>query len=372
MHGAPRFFCILAIAMTLPPILNTAYAQSSTGTGMGPRRVPILQNSTIETQAARIPQPTGKEPAYDASWKTMKQPVRFNLGTGYRKENLDWNIASNTTGTTTPNILSELKWNNIRSYQISGKGEIIVPEGYLRGLYMNASGYRGWITDGRNQDSDYLGNNRTEEFSRSNNKASNGSTIGGSAALGYAFDWENIEPVQLLRLIGMAGYAYDEQKLQMTGGNQTLTGCGFLGPDYICGIPLGPFAGLDSRYNARWSGPFLGLDLSGHFAQRHFLRMRGQYHWASYHGEANWNLRSNFLHPRSFEHQADGTGYVLALMYGFSLTHSLDLSLEGQYERFSTDPGVDYTYSLFGQGVTRLNEVNWDATTFRAGLDYRF
>ncbi len=360
---------LLAGCLALPQALQAAQNPPD----MGPRRLPSYQSAPVEaldnSLSGRAPGAQNAPRASD-SWKEFEKPARVEISTGYRQDNLGWNIAYDTSGTIPPNILSELKWKNVNNYLLRANGEVIVPEGLLRGLYLNASGYRGWVASGRNQDSDYDGNDRTLEFSRSNNKADEGDTLGASAAVGYAFDWKTTSPVQLIRLIGLGGYSYDKQKFSMTDGVQTLSECSIY---YGCIVPaVGPFAGLDSSYNARWRGPFLGLDLGLRVADRHSLRMRGQYHWTSYNGQANWNLRSDFLHNRSFEHDADGTGYLLSLMYAYALTESVDLTLAGEYQRFTTDPGLDRTYTIFGTDTTRLNEVKWDAKLVRVGMDYRF
>ena len=81
---------------------------------------------------------------------------------GYRLDDLDWSIAGNLNGTN-PNIVSELTWSDLESYQLKlgGKGTID------RVFYLRGSAAFGWVLSGDVQDSDYNGDDRTQEFSRS-------------------------------------------------------------------------------------------------------------------------------------------------------------------------------------------------------------
>ena len=104
--------------------------------------------------------------------------VEFYLDTVYRQDKLDWTIASPTG---TPNILSELTWDNLEIVVVEIGTSIHTPSNWV----MDARFAYGTILDGDNQDSDYFGNNRTQEFSRSNNNADEGSTIDTSVDFGY-------------------------------------------------------------------------------------------------------------------------------------------------------------------------------------------
>ncbi len=92
--------------------------------------------------------------------KTIPLETDFTLSTGYRSDDLDWNIAGDINGNN-PNVLSELTWDDVESYQVKLQGSIVWPNIIALRGYANY----GWVFDGDNQDSDYLGDNRTFEFS---------------------------------------------------------------------------------------------------------------------------------------------------------------------------------------------------------------
>lgn len=276
----------------------------------------------------------------------------LTLSGGTRTDNLDWNIAGTSPFGNDVNVLSELTWNDLEIWQ--GKALARV---YLKRVYLRGYADYGFITGGSNQDSDYRGNNRTLEYSRSNNSSSDGSVWDVSAGAGYLFSVP-IGPGSL-ELGPLAGLSYHKQNLTITEGFQT--------------IPLtGPFAGLSSTYAASWTGPWAGFDLS-YAAGGLTLLGSFEYHLASFRAEADWNLRSDFAHPVSFEHWATGSGLVLSAGAEYNVTERVALSGNVDLQDWSADDGTDRTYFSDGTAAdTALNEVNWTSRAVMFGLKYRF
>jgi Protochlamydia outer membrane protein len=293
---------------------------------------------------------------------TTAQAAHFktdlDVSTGYRTDDFDWNIAGNTTGNN-PNVLSELTWRDLRIFQTEGAIRTLMNDVYC----LRASFTYGRIYDGGVQDSDFAGNNRTGEFSRSNNSADGGNTLDALAGLGYQFR------IGKFRFIPLAGYSYDKQNLTLRDGFQTLSVpiSGATPP------PVGPIPGLDSTYDATWQGPWLGFDLFFHPYERLTLFGTFEHHWADYEAKANLNLRTDLAHPTSFEHKADGTGFLVKAGAAYNLKGPWSLGLNVNYEKWSTDPGTDRAYYVHSPPVeTRLNEVNWNSFAAMLSLTYRF
>ncbi len=274
-----------------------------------------------------------------------------SLSLGYRLDSLDWNISGGSSG---PNVLSELEWRDMDILQL--KGAVSGANG--KGIYFRGFVDYGWVLDGVNQDSDYAGDDRTLEFSRSINDVDGSRVLDLSAGLGYTF---YLGESDRYRIIPILGYSHHNQKLRMTNGNQVVPA-------------LGPFPGLSSSYNAKWFGPWLGvdvlLDLQG--AGSAFVRM--EVHQATYFGYANWNLRSDFAHPVSFEHEADAQGWVLELGWHqppsrYRWVWGVTASLQS----WTTDAGIDRIFFANGSvGTTRLNEVNWSSSSVNLSLSKAF
>lgn len=270
------------------------------------------------------------------------------LSAGPRSDEFDWNIAAPSG---TPNILSELTWDNIDIFQIKGTAWTPVNRSfYIRGAF----GY-GWIYDGDNRDSDYNGDNRTLEFSRSNNSSDTGDVWDASAGVGYIFLNTSMRAASLL------GYSYHMQNFTMTDGFQTIP-------------PLGPFPGLNSSYDAMWYGPWFGLEVtSGYMKEALTFRGTFEYHLAHYKAQANWNLRTDFQHPVSFEHRGNGSGVVVSAGLDYAVDERWSVNGDLLVQRWKIEDGTDVTFLSNGSTPsTPLNEVNWSSSALMFGIKYRY
>ena len=277
---------------------------------------------------------------------------------GYRVDDLDWNIAGDISGNN-PNILSELTWDDIEIYQLKLEGRLIWPNIIA---FRGALTY-GWIFDGENQDSDYQGDNRTLEFSQSNNKTEDDDVWDVSIAVGYPVRFGK---TLTATVVPLAGYSHHEQELNLTDGYQSIPA-------------LGPFPGLDTSYDTEWKGPWIGIDFDvkgadiKSFARRFEIYFTYEYHWADFDAEGNWNLREDLAHPKSFKHDTDGDGYVIRTGFNFTLNQHWALNFNYDYQDWTMDDGTSKVFLADGTNVkTRLNEVNWTSHAWMAGLSFRF
>jgi hypothetical protein len=316
-------------------------------------------NAVDASQKTKAKANVVNEPSNLTQMKDKKSGIEteFILSMGYRVDDIDWNIAGNTLLGNYVNVLSELTWNDIEIYQLEFRNKTILRNAfYLRG----SLGY-GWILGGDNQDSDYLGNNRTLEYSRSNSSTDDNNVWDASLGLGYQFRFRSGK----LGITPLIGYSYHQQNLTMTNGNQTVAS--------IYTSPVGPIEGLDSTYNADWNGPWIGLDINYKFDKKHTIYAEVEYHRADYYAEANWNLRADLNHPKSFEHTADGNGIVISMGGSTSFKKQWTLNINFDYQKWSTDTGTDRVFFSSGTTLeTPLNEVNWQSYAVMMGVAYHF
>ncbi|MFQ5737210.1 MAG: TonB-dependent receptor, partial [Thermodesulfobacteriota bacterium] len=278
--------------------------------------------------------------------------IELRMGSGFRVDRLDWNIAGNLDGAN-PNILSELTWSGLDIVELTLEARRTINRVYLRG-----SVDYGFIFSGSNQDSDYNGDNRTLEYSRSDNNASDGSVWDVSLGVGYT-RWVLRAARGRLRVIPLLGYSFHKQNLTITDGFQTIPA-------------TGSFPGLDSSYNALWMGPWAGFDLD-YKADRLKLFGAFELHAAYYRATANWNLRTDFMHPKSFEHTANGLGVVLSLGADYGLSRDLSLVAAVSHQDWHTFEGTDRTFFSDGTASdTQLNEVNWSSDDVTLAIEFRF
>jgi hypothetical protein len=310
-------------------------------------RVPVPDESALILRK-NIYQPESKPIAFD--WKVLG---------GYRRDKFLWNIASDITGIATPNILSELKWDPLKIAQVKTQATVTLMD---RFVFDGKLAY-GEIFEGENQDSDYLGDDRTLEFSRSNNNSEDDDVLDLTGGVGIKIPiGQYLEPTDepfFFWVTPMAGYSYHEQNLRMTEGTQTIPA-------------TGSFAGLNSTYQTEWDGVWGGVQVDGAYKKwSGFFRF--EYHYVDYYAEADWNLRSDFAHPKSYEHIADGRGLVYGGGLSYALNNRWRVNAEADFQDWETDPGLDRTF--FSNGTvseTRLNEAIWESFGVTFGLTYSF
>ncbi len=285
-------------------------------------------------------------PAAETRWQ-------WSLNAGYRQDDLEWSFALPGI-----NPRSELTWRDIESFQLEfGLQRRFFHNFRLKGVFAYAV-----IYDGQNQDSDYDGNNRTLEFSRSINATDAGNLW--DISLGLAYDVRLFD--DQFRLSPLLGYAFDDQDLHISDGVQTLP-------------PLGPFQGLDSSYDATWYGPWVGMELqvssrgSDSPSPGYEAVFGVEYHLANFEAKADWNLRPDLAHPRSFEQDADGSGWVLTGAVNYLFGSRWAINVTGKYQSWETDAGTHRFFFSDGSSyATRLNEVVWKSYSVTVGVICRF
>jgi hypothetical protein len=280
----------------------------------------------------------------------------FNLSSGYRLGGLHWNIAGDLSGEN-PNILSELTWSKLQILQIEATGTLNIER-----LTVRADVGYGYVLAGDAQDSDYDSDDRNDEFSRSYSNAGGGYLLNALTGLGYRYEFRTA-PVALLPMIGIA---FHRQAMKMTDGVLVIS----VPPSST--LPLGPIDGLDSSYTANWLDLWIGLDVEYQIARRVSAAAAVSVHPSLYYAEADWNLRSDFMHPVSFIHRTSGLGFCGELSAGIELSRCF--LLEGRFtaEYWFGGAGVDETYRAVGGSVeTRLNEVIWSSVQFSVGTVLR-
>ncbi|KAF3362354.1 Uncharacterized protein PHSC3_001086 [Chlamydiales bacterium STE3] len=293
---------------------------------------------------------------------TMNAETAFAIGEGYREDNLNWSIAGLNDE---PNILSELDWKNIKMVQISGAFCQSIA-----GICFFADGDYAKIYDGKNRDSDYFGNHRTLEFSRSYADASKGHAYDLCTGIGWNTNFL-ISPIEFCPQIG---YSYHKQHLTLRKGVLVI--------DRIAG-KTGPINGLNSSYVSCWHGPWIGFDTCVNFYSPLTIFGGIRAHLVSYKAKGHWNLRSEFADNFIQE----GVGYGLFGQVGiqYDLTKRLTIGILGSYQEFKICYGRDRlsfrfnyidengnTRSAFKTIGLRLNEVNWDSLRLQAYITFNF
>ena len=281
-----------------------------------------------------------------------KWEYKLDLDYGIRSDQLNWNIAGNLAGTG-PNVIPELAWNNVGFHQARLGFRFIGDDTwYLKG-YTSQS----WGFTGTNQDSEYNGDNRSLEFSRSVAGSDRSSAEDFSIAIGQQIRIDN-----RIGITPLVGFSSHRQQLTMTNGNQTV--CDASGTPSSCGN------GLDSTFTTHWRGPWLGLDLRFATAKRWTTYAELEYHYSYYDAEANSNSPS-----KSQGQSALGKGTLIGLGMSYALpTPNSFLNIGLKQSQYSTRAGVHNVYSTDGTVFSshRLNGVNWYSSSITVGITSQY
>lgn len=294
----------------------------------------------------------------------------LELKVGGRVDQVDWNIAGNLAGNS-PNIISELTWEDLEIIELITQGRVVMfnDRAPFGGMVKGRINY-GEIRSGINQDSDFGLNDRTNEFSRSNNRADEGEVWDLTVGIGPVFHTAN----RKLVISPLAGFAYHTQDLTIHDGYQTISEDNPFSSSVTDDPPtVGLIAGLASSYETKWRSVWAGVDLELQPSPSLALLGSVEFHSAEFEAEANWNLRSDFNHPVSFTHEsAEAAGVVVGFGARFG-GENLLLSLDFCYQKWQAQDGTDKTYLSSGStSLTALNEVNWESSSITAGLTLRF
>jgi outer membrane protease len=278
--------------------------------------------------------------------------LRMGLDAGYRTDRGQWTISGGEDG---PNIISDLEWKELEIYELRLRGEYSVGRIVLDG----SLGY-GVMVNGKNRDSDYAFDDRQGEFSRSLAETE-GNTLDMTVSAGMPFTVSDSDII----LTPFIGYGVHHQNHTDTDGIQIVDDPGL--EALLDGIPsdlgpedgnLGPFDGLDSTYDAEWTGPYIGLHAQIPVRAKGLLKVQYQFYVIDYYADLYWNLRD-----LPFENEADGTGHAISVAYQHVLKENALLTLEGSYTSFETDEGIQTDPG----GDIDLNGAEWESIGFRIG-----
>jgi hypothetical protein len=285
-------------------------------------------------------------------------------------DDVGFNIAADASGSVTPNVLSDLRWEDMDIWQMVVEGEFGVGDHFKIAADIGV----GVIVDGQATDSDYLGDNRTDEWSRATATVDGKRQLNGSVSFGWEMRKQFEKPLWQIgesekqvafasdiRFTPILGYGYAEQEIQFKDGIQEI-------PD------LGPFPGLNSSFDPKWYGTFVGFRGQFRVTSRVYVNANLRFWpWMSYEAEATWNLRTDLSQPVSFKQDADadGTDYEIGLEWYISDDKSIGVSY--REIDFSTDPGTDHVITAQGENLfTRLNRADWSSEAWTLSYQWRF
>jgi hypothetical protein len=279
--------------------------------------------------------------------------LEITVGPMLHAASLEWRLGSCSAPR------SVITYEAVRSLGFSTSAAYHIMNGRRWSSILSARTGVSWFHSGRAQDSDFIWSDRVE-YSRSVSEVTGDVLLATNAGLSF------VRNVNHGRISGSfhaaSGYARNQMTLRKQYGVQVI-------PENVASDLL---RDLDSRYHARWTGPWVGGGMSISLpvgeveldAQRHFR--------TSYSGEGEWNLRNDLMQPVSFVHGATGSGYDMELGYAVSMSSRLGLVLKARKSARSALNGYDIEFPVNGEPTRgHLGGVTSRAWTFRAVLRNR-
>lgn len=290
---------------------------------------------------------------------------------GINNSDSGWDI---TAGTASPDILSELRFENVRAYEAGLAGslrkQVLHPKLHL---FAEGEGTVGRIQRGTTTDVDFLQARNESGLigSLSESKIRGDEEKAYSAGLGISYAFS---PRQSLGLSG-GGYL-QESDINFREGRQLIADPTFFQHTSIDTLTRNLQERLNSNYLAEWSGYWFGGRYR--FEQEPWtFHLHYRYHRGEYFGEGRWNLRAEgrfpLQQPRSFSHRADSSGDSWELGLGYQLGERFGLQLRWIMGDWETEAGTAQVFFADGTvGHTRLREAQRSSSAMRLGLSYTF
>ena len=272
--------------------------------------------------------------------QAIEQKIQFSLSAGPQQDNLHWSIAGNTSGQS-PNVLSELKWQNVKGTNYAAALQINVWHNIVViGGYNNVAAKLGNVSD-----RDYAADNRSQPTYDQNFSDNRGYTSAWYTGAGYII-FNNAG----FSLIPSAGYRNNTESLYITDAN-------------------GQFPDLNSFYNVQWKGAFIKVKSSLKIWRGLKAIADLTYNQVNYSAQGNWNLINEFMHPVSYSHVAKGYGINTGVNLGYTITPNVGVTVGYSYFNWQTGNGTDQLYLSSGQvDKTQLNGVYRNGHLFSGGV----
>lgn len=331
----------------------------------------------------------------------------LEVGVGYRQDRLEWKTSShfdssysgynggsyagfdgnygglidssdtNLFNGIPQRVSSHLKWRDLNIWQIEARGRYVTCDC----IYLRANADYGWITSGKNTDTDnvrfngsdgyndgsdfFYGGGSDFQFARSHSKAK-GHVYDVKLAVGYQFKLcdDNFSIAPLI------GYSWHGQHLQdshlrqsfysdsdddsftyggyFTGSRSRSSDYSYFSNDYsfesssVESYSSYSYGKDHSKYHARWDGVFIGFDFDYRFGCCCEWDLFGGYefHFAQYHAKARWDLRNDLFD--GFHHRAkDAYGNVFDIGIQWDFCECWTLALKGEFQWWWADHGRD-------------------------------
>lgn len=274
----------------------------------------------------------------DAYSQAQEKKMYLELGPLYNNSCFEWSIAGNLEGKS-PNILSELKFNNITSLGTYIKGEY-----HLRkALVITADFNKSQTINGEGIDTDYEDDNRKNPTFEKKFISNKGNFTSLKAGFGF--------PIRLSTRIMMTPI------IQYYLTNQYF---------YILNNEM---PDLKSTYQTEMRGAEISIKTKVFLNKALYTTLTFSHHLVNYKAEADWNLIDSFKHPLSFSQTSNGSGYNIDFTFGVKLNKTFYATAAGDFNLTNISKGIDTSYLITEKEIsTQFNGAKNKMYALKIGI----
>jgi hypothetical protein len=132
-------------------------------------------------------------------------------------------------------------------------------------------------------------------------------------------------------------------------------------------------AGLDSRYEATWAGPWIAGVVAVGLARSTLLARLTFHARTRYRARGRWNLRYDLAQPLSYAQRATGWGWAMDMRYGYRMSERLRFTIGLRRSVMVAKDGDDVAYAANGNAYgSQLIEAKSDDTALSLGVEMSF
>jgi hypothetical protein len=253
----------------------------------------------------------------------------FEIGIELGSPRTEWTLGSRG------DPRSELEYGSVRS----AAAFVAFPYRHSLGERWSAGtllrGMAGQVMSGTVRDSDF--GRSGAETSRSLSDITGDGQRAATIALGAIREVSAVEALGPVEF--WLGFSDERVRYRKQHGRQII-------PDNVSDAVL---FGLDSRYEARWRGPWVALATSARTSVGEVRIMASLHLRTEFRGEGEWNLRRDLQQPTSFIHRARGRGSDYALSFRRPLGPRHTLNLEARSSIRHAREGRDIAFLANGE-----------------------
>lgn len=289
----------------------------------------------------------------------LQSTFNIDISAKYNSSDLAIAIGAPANNRSSPNITTDLDFDSTASLGAEVNFGYMHSLGKSHTVFGEIGGTFGKLTSGTLQNSSYAGNDRTGVSSRAISELEHDNVHDLHYKLGVKSRWFGKPGHYNTVYVGQSAIQQNNHFKKNT----------VLLPPEDAGKT---YPNLNSTYKVETLSRNIGVTTE-HETRIGVISAGYEHGNIDYDGTANWNLRTELKHPKSFVQSAEGTSDTVSLTYTLPVSKSVDLSISYQQTNYKMDKGYDSLNLASGTTqVSKLKNVEFNSYSVKTGVSFRF